>query len=689
MPGRNLRARMAAALAIAVASSGGSSFAEEGLWTFDAFPSEAVRQSYGVDVDKPFLDRLRLGSGRLSSGCSAGFVSAEGLIQTNHHCVLDCIQQLTPSGVDPLVTPVLAPKLEDEQSCPGLTMDVLQEITDVSDEMAAATSGKEGEAFGSARDAARDAIEERCLAGEADRVCEVVSLYQGGQYKLYRYRTFDDLRMVLGVEGDVGSFGGDPDNFNFPRYALDVAFLRAWHDDRPVATPDHFRWRSDPIEEGELLFVAGSPGETSRLWTVERIAFVRDQTAPFWLTLWAELRGRLTVFATQGPEESRIASQALYDVENWFKGWLGERMAIVPPEVMADLAAREKELRRRIDADPKLAAATKGAFEALEQIEAEHSRTFYPFRLVEDGMWGNSDALDYGRTLLRAAEDAGRDDKGEWRAEPLEVDAWVTDEDRVEPRLDELRLGFWLSKVREYLTTDDPLVRRILGNESPEGLAARVVKDTKLGDAAMRRKLVDGGARAVMESDDPMLVFLRGFDSEARALDEHYAKVIVAGREREYGRIARARFALDGDRVYPDATGTPRVSYGTAAGWTEPTGRVVPYATRFEGLSRRATGAIPYKLAPLWEKALPSLDPKVILNVATTNDTVGGNSGSPVLDREGRVVGAMFDGNFASLGGTYFFDPEQNRSVIVAATAVEEALLRVYRLERIVAELHK
>lgn len=681
--------RGALALPWALALLAGAVRADEGMWTFDGFPSDRVAAAYGFAPDQAWLDHLRLASGRLSSGCSAGIVSAEGLIQTNHHCMLDCIQQNTPPGGDPLTTPVVAATREDERLCPGLTFEVLTAVSDVTADLAKATAGLSGEAYADAFETEKTRIEKACRGDVVERVCEVSPLFQGGQQKLHQYRTYADVRLVLGVEGNVGSFGGDPDNFDFPRFALDVGFLRAYENGKPAATPTFLKWRSTPVAEGELLFVAGSPYDTSRLWTVSRIKLLHETAAPFWMNVWSELRGRLFMFTAQGPEEKRIAAAAFYDVENWFKSWRGEYDALSGTAPMARLEAAEAELKARIAADPQLAAEVGDAWERLAAVDEVGRANFLRYQLLEEGIWGRSVLFDHARTLVRAADEGGRDAGGQWPDTPLVVGEAFLQEARVEPRLEELMLGFWFSKVREYLTADDPVVRAMLGRESPEGLAARLVAGSKLGDAAERRRLTEGGARAVMESDDPMIAFVRGFDADARALRDRWQTEVASVRERLYAPIARARFRLDGDSVYPDANRTPRISYGAARGWTDPSRGVVPYSTNFAGLYGRATGAEPYRLAPLWEAARDRLDPDTIFNISTTNDTVGGNSGSPVVDREGAVVGAMFDGNLPSFGGFYFYDAEVNRSVVVASTAVEEALVKVYRLQRIVDEMKR
>ena len=680
----------AAALAIVLAGSlAAPVLADEGLWTFDNFPAEKVKAKYGFQPDKAFLDRLRLGSGRYADYCSGGIVSPDGLIQTNFHCALECTEALLPAGKDAATTPFVALTQADERQCPGLTFEVLTETTDVTARIAAVTSGLDGEAYASRLNAEADEIAAECQGEAEDRTCEVVPLYQGAQQKLYTYRKYDDVRLVLGPEVDVGSFGGDPDNFNFPRFSLDVAFLRLYVDGRPAPTPDYLKWRSEPLAEGELLFVGGSPADTRRLWALSRIQFLKNDAIQFWLVVYAELRGRLIAFMAQNEAQRAMAAARLYETENTYKGWLGERNALAQPDAMPLLEAAERTLKEKVAADPALAAEIGDPWGEIAAVESVERLIYQRYRLVEDGAWGSSELFAHARELVRAAGEADKTAAGAYSEAALSVPDSVFANRRIEPKLEELLLAFWWSKVREFLGTDDPLVKKILGVESPEGLAERLTATTRLYDAAERRRLAEGGAKAVMESTDPMIVFVRSFDAEANALQGDFDARVVVPRRRADQRIAKARFKLFGDSLYPDATFSPRVSYGTVRGWTEPDGRIVQSFTTFAGLKARATGAEPYRLAPAWQVAIDRLSPDTIFNVSTDHDTVGGSSGSPVVDREGRVVGALFDGNIHGFGGFYFFDDKLNRSVIVASTAIEEALTKVYGLQRIVDELKR
>ena len=681
-----------AACLVGLCTAGSAVHADEGLWTFDNFPGEKVRQAYGFAPDAAWLDHVRLASVRLP-GCSAGIVSRHGLVATNHHCVLDCIKDLSAPGQDLNMTPVLATTQADERQCPGLEAEIVVAISDVTPELVKATAGLTGEAFQKARDAEIARIESDCAKGDAHGYCEVVSLYSGGKYALHKYRTYDDVRLVLGPEDAAGSFGGDPDNFAFPRFAFDIALVRLYEDGKPVDTPDRFVWRSSPLADGELLFISGNPGETGRLWAASTTNFLLDTYYPYTLVTGAELRGRLIMFAARGADEARMASSLLSDIENGYKSDWGERAALASPVFAVALRAAELDLRARAATDAKLAAEIGDPWSDIAAADDVQRSLFYPYRMLESEAGGYSELFDMARTLVRSAAERTKPEgerlPGYSDADLEQTTKELFQQTPVEPPIEELTLAFWLSKAREFLTTDDPQVKLLLGRESPEALAHRLVAGTRLGDAAERRRLYEGGSTAIAQSDDPLIVFVQRFDAEARALGKEFREKVREPKDAALERIARARFRLYGDTVYPDATGTLRLNYGAVQGWTEPNGRIIAPFTTFSGLFERATGADPFKLAPLWQAAQGKLDAGTIFNVATSNDTIGGNSGSPVIDRDGKYVGALFDGNLYGFGGFYRYDPALNRSVVIAATAIEEGLAKVYGLQRIVDEVRE
>jgi hypothetical protein len=674
----------------AAAMSEGSAFGDEGLWTYDKFPSEKVQASYGFAPDSAWLDRLRLGSVRLDSGCSAGLVSSQGLILTVHHCVEDCILGSSTPGFDPNLDPMMAATVVEERTCPGLNADIVTSISDVTAIIAEAKAGLSGEAATDARDAAIEGIEGGCRDEASGKHCEVVTLYGGGVYSLYEYRRYSDARLVFAPEAAAATFGGDPDNFNFPRYAFDVALLRLYENGAPAATPSHLRWRSTPLSDGELVFVSGNPAETGRRWPVSMISYVRDVYMPWSLVTGAELRGRLLMFAAGGPEQARLSHELLYNTENTYKSERGEQTFLASPRFIEKLQAAESDLRERVSADSLLPIGDEDPWNEIAAAYDGFRSFFFAYRYLEEGA-GSSKLWSYAREIVRAVGERSRPAadrlEGYSNADlPLEEEYLFADVP-VQRAIEEISLSFWLSKAREFLTPDDPMTRKLLGRESPEAMAHRLVYETKLGDVAVRRSLYEGGNEAVASSTDPMIMLARSIEGDARALAERYRMEVGEVRIAALERIAAARFRLYGDSVYPDATDTLRLSYGVVSGWTETTGRKVEPFTYFAGLFERATGSEPYSLAPLWETARQKLSPETAFNVSTNNDIIGGNSGSPLVDRNGDLVGVVFDGNIHSLGGFYLFDPARNRSIAVTSVAIEEALAKVYGLQPLVDEL--
>ncbi len=663
--------------------------ADEGMWTFDAFPSAKVQQAYGFGPDQAWLDHVRLSSVRLARGCSASFVSPDGLVMTNHHCAHSCVEQLSSAERDYVANGFIAAKTADEIRCPEMEVNQLTGIRDVTDTVEDATRGVEAEAYEAALRAVKSRLEDECTGGADDVRCDVVTLYHGGKYQVYKYRRFQDVRLVFAPEFDIAFFGGDPDNFNFPRYDLDVSFVRVYVNGRPAQTPDYLHWSPAGSTEGELTFVSGHPGGTSRLLTVAQLEEERDHGIPDRLIRLAELRGMLGEFQHRGAEAKRISEAMLFGVENSFKSLRGRLDTLLDPAFMDRKRKEESELRARVAADPERQPRAGGAWDAIAQAVGQEQEIRKSFLLIERGEGFSTKLFRYARTLLRlAAESRVPNEKrlreyAESNLPALRQELLSTAP--VHAELEEATLELSLTKLREQLGADDPFVRKVLGPKSPTELASALVGGTKLADPAVRRKLLDGGEQAVAASNDPMIVLARQVDSDARALREKW-DVLESTIERNGDLIARARFAVYGTSVYPDATFSLRLSYGKVAGWRE-NGRVITPYTTIGGAFERATGRDPFELPKSWIRARDRLDPKLPLNFVTDNDIIGGNSGSPVVDKDARVVGLVFDGNIYSLGGDYWFDERLNRTVAVDSRAILEALDRVYHDERIVREI--
>src|SRR4051812_15999053 len=494
--------------------------ADEGMWTFDNFPIARANQALGTRIDQAWLERVRLSSVRFG-GCSAGIVSADGLVMTNNHCVATCVANLSTRSVNYADTGFTPARREDEAKCPGALAEVLLSITDVTPRMHAAGGALTGQAFTAARDAEAGRIESEVCAGDATRRCVVVSLYRGGQFKVYVYRLYTDVRLAFAPEDRAATFGGDPDNFNFPRFAVDAAFIRLYENGRPAVTPTFFRWNASRPAEGEPVFIAGSPGATQRLLTQDQLMTVRDVVVPMDQLIASELRGRLLQFSALGGEQAFIASDAIVTLENTYKRGLGRMRALVDPAFMARRANDEIEFRRRVAADAGLARRIGDPWKDLASVQPMQRELYPAYSLLENRAGGGSLLFGWAMTLVRGAQERGKPSDvrlPEFADSRLAaVQTRLFAERPVYPALDQLQVEWWLSKNREWLTADDPRVRILLGKESPEALAARLVTGTTLGDPAVRRKLWEGGLAAIEASSDPLIRYALQIQEPTRA----------------------------------------------------------------------------------------------------------------------------------------------------------------------------
>ncbi|MFL6724548.1 MAG: S46 family peptidase [Sphingomicrobium sp.] len=656
--------------------------ADEGMWTFDSFPAAKMRADYGWAPDQAWLDKVRVAAVRLTGGCSASFVSDTGLILTNHHCVAHCVEEHSTAQNNILKTGFTARAREEEKMCAGQQAEVVTSIKDVTPQVKAAIGSSTGEAAVKARSAIVAQLESQGCPDTARNRCQVVSLYGGGQYKLYTYRKYSDVRLVWAPEAQAAQFGGDPDNFNFPRYSLDAGFLRAYEDGKPVATPQHLEWSARAPIDGEATFVVGNPGSTQRLFTSEQLAFQRELVLPVTVTTYSELRGRLIAAMESSPEKEREAAETLGSIENSLKVYIGRVKALNDPAFTGKLAAAEAELKAKSAGNAAIGNPWASVAKAMSAY-----RDFY---IADRYSLPSGDLFGYATTLVRAATERAKPNAERLpgysdSALPL-VEKKLLDERPIYPWLDQLTMEWSLSKSREYLGADDPQTKLLLGKESPEGLAARLVAGTKLADPAVRKALWSGGQAAINASTDPMIVYARSIDANDRALQKRFDEQVDAPLTAAQAKLADARFAAYGDTIYPDATFTLRISYGRVAGWME-RGKMVPTRTTMGGTFDRATGAPPFDLPPAFAANRARIDSKTTYDFVTTTDIIGGNSGSPVVDRQGRVIGAAFDGNINSLGGNYGYDGSINRTVVVSTAAVQEALEKIYPAPQLLAEL--
>ncbi|WP_338015347.1 S46 family peptidase [Altererythrobacter sp. C41] len=673
---------LAAASLGALSLSATQASADEGMWTFDGFPAEQVRETYGWAPDQAWLDKVRNSAVRLTGGCSASFVSPEGLILTNHHCVASCLYDNSTDAMDYLDAGFTASRREDELPCPGQQAEVVTAITDVTAQVMDAIGESTGEALTKARDAKIAELESAGCTDQETTRCQVVTLFGGGQYKLYTYRKYSDVRLAWAPEDRAATFGGDPDNFNFPRYSLDASFLRAYENGEPVETPSHLDWNPRAPEEGEITFVVGNPGSTSRLFTQSQLAFEREVRLPVTVATMSELRGRVIRAMDESPDHAREGLDLLFGLENSLKVYIGRMKALNDPAFTGKLAAAEQELKAKSAGNAEIGDPWGTVDQAMDAYRA----LYFPLRFTQP----SGDLYGYAQTLVFAAQERAKPNAERLpgytdSALPL-TQKRLLDERPVYPWVDELMMEWSLSKAREYLGVDDPDSKLLLGKESPEQLAERLVSGTRLADPAYRQQLWEGGLAAIEASDDPMIQYalkLAPRQRELKALsDAQYSGPLAAAG----ARLADARFAAYGDALYPDATFTLRISYGQVKGWTE-RGNEVPIRTTMGGTFERATGNPPFDLAPAFAANEAKIDKNTTYDFVTTNDIIGGNSGSPVIDKAGTVIGTAFDGNIHSLGGNYGYDGTLNRTVAVSTAAVQEALETIYPAPALVKEL--
>lgn len=683
--------KLAVSTAATIALLVGAAQADEGMWTIDNVPTAAIAKATGFTPDAKWLNKAQKSYVRLAGGCSGSFVSGEGLVMTNHHCVSDCIAELSSADKDYQADGFLAKTRPEEKSCAGIEINQLVEITDVTAQVEAATAGKTGQDFANARRTVLAEIEKNCANGDAKLRCDAVTLYQGGRYNLYKYKRYQDVRLAFAPESSAAAFGGDPDNFNFPRYALDMSLLRVYEDGKPIKSPDHFKWSKEGSKEGDASFVIGNPGSTSRLRTIAELEFVRDNVATSFLFWAQERRGRLIEFGRENADRNREAFDDLNSIENSIKVWKGRQMALADKEFFGAKVKAEQELRARIAADPKLSAEVGDAFEQIEKAQARYAQLYQRFVHLERMRAFDSVLAMNARMLLRAGDERllpnpqRLREYGESRLPGLKQR--LSNPAPVHADLEIALLTFSLTKFREQFGPDDVLVKAVLGKQSPDQVAAAAVKGSKLGDPAERQRLFDGGKEAVDASDDPMIKLMKVVDAAARAARKSVEEEVDAVVEQAQARIAKARFALYGDSVYPDATLSLRLSYGKMQGWTELDGTEVKPYTTIGGLYERDTGAFPFDMAKSWEAAKDKVKMDTPYNAVSTNDIIGGNSGSAAINAKGEVIGLVFDGNIHSLSGDYGYEPKRNRTVMVDVRGMAEALRNVYGAQHIVKEL--
>lgn len=668
-----------------------ATIASEGMWTLDNLPREDLQQRYGFNPDTAWTQHAMHASVRLAGGCSGSFVSPNGLVLTNHHCVVGCVQDLSTADSNLVKDGFLAKDRAQEKQCPGMEVNQLDSITDVTNRVQEKSRGLTGKSFNDARKAEFSRIEKECTRSGGTSVrCDIVQLYQGGLYHLYRYKRYQDVRLVFAPEYEVGFFGGDPDNFNFPRFNLDMGLLRVYEGDKPIHSAAFFPIREKGAEEGDLVMTLGHPGSTERHLTVAQLETLRDTVLPFRLLGTAEFRGVLTRYSQESDEHARQAQTDLFGLENSLKARLGSHRALLSKAVMTDKLAQETALRAWVEQDAARKQKIGDPWTAIDEAEHRYREMYIEYVLIERGLAFQSQHIDWARTLVRAAKERSKPDGQRLRefteAALPELKANLLADTPLYPDYEKLKLGWSLGKLRENLGTDHAFVRKLLGKQSPNNLATTLVEDSTLADVRTRQTLWDGGIAAVAASTDPAIRLAELIERTARPLRDRSENEVEAILEKSAEQLARARFERYGTSVYPDATFSLRLSHGVIRGWQE-RGKPIPPFTTLAGLFDRATDDAPYTLPATWQSGKSRLELSSRLNQASTNDIIGGNSGSPLINAAAEIVGLVFDGNIHSLGGDYFFDESVNRTVSVHPQAMLLALKSVYAAEHVLDEL--
>jgi hypothetical protein len=676
-------------LALLVASA---AHADEGMWLFNHPPRDYLKQHYKFEPTDQWLEHVQKASVRFNSGGSGSFVSPDGLVMTNHHVGADALQKFGDENHNYYRDGFHAKTQAEERKCLDLELNVLMSIEDVTERVNAAVKPDMApDKAALARRAVMADIEKESQDKTGLR-SDVVTLYQGGQYSLYRFKKYTDVRLVFAPEQQIAFFGGDPDNFEYPRYDLDMCFFRVYENDKPAKIEHYLKWSKNGAADNELVFVSGHPGRTDRLNTVAELEYMRDRSYPTLLQRLYGLEVLLNAWSGREEENARRAKELLFGVQNSRKARDGGIAGLLDPRIMDAKKSAETKLRNTVASDAKLKeyAGAWDKIAAAQKVIGEHAKKYNNY---EAGAGFQSDLFGIARTLVRAAEERPKPNPErlrEFRESNLEsLKFQLFSEEPIYDDFEILKLGHSLTYLAGQFGADDPLAQKVLDGKSPQERAVELVTHTKVKDVALRKKLYEGGKTTVDElSKDPMIALVKLIDDEARA----QRKVIETQSEikqQAYGQIAKAKYAVEGASTYPDATFTLRLAYGTVKGYEE-NGKHVPFETTFAGLydrSKQHNDKPPFDLPPRWVKAKDKLDLKTPLNFVLTADIIGGNSGSPVINKEAELVGLIFDGNIQSLVLDFVFSEEQARAVAVHSKGIIEALRKVYDAGELADEL--
>ena len=675
-----------------------ASHADEGMWLFNNPPVTILQEKYHFQPTAAWLEHVQKSSVRFDNGGSGSFVSPDGLVMTNHHVGADCLGKLSTQDKNYIATGFEAKSNADEPKCADLELNVLMSIEDVTARVAGVVSpGMDPASAEKARRAEMNNIEKESRDHTGLR-SDVVTLYNGGMYNLYRYKQYTDVRLVFAPQKAIAFFGGDPDNFEYPRYDLDICFFRVYENDKPAHVDNYLKWSEAGAAEGDLIFVSGHPGRTERAETVAHLLYQRDYAVPDTLNLLRRREVLLKNYSDRSAENARRAEDDLFGVQNSRKAILGRLAGLQDPVILAKKRDAEKELRDAVSKDPKLSHAdgdgwdqVAASIKALIKIRDEYN--LFAVGPQRRAMSFNSDLFTIAIELVRLAEETSKPNPERLReyseAGLSSLKLQLFSDAPIYEDLETVKLADSLGMMAEGIGEDSEMAQMVLAGKSPRDRAAELVHGTKLGDVAVRKRLADGGLQAIRESNDPMIQLARLVDPESRRIRQAFEQQVDEPQRQAYGKIAQARFAVYGSSVYPDATFTLRLAFGEAKGYTEG-GEKIPWATTLGGTYGHAAAhnnQEPFALPKIWNERKSQLAASTPFNFVSTADIIGGNSGSPVINRQGEFVGIIFDGNIDSLVLDYIYTDATSRAVAVHSAGILEALRKIYQANRLVTEL--
>jgi len=683
--------RYLAILLVCVFAFSTFSTADEGMWLYNAPPKDKIKAKYGFELTQQWLDHVRLSSVRFNNGGSGSFVSADGLTFTNHHVGAACVQQLSTEGHDYIKTGFYAKTQAEEAKCPALELNQLVGIEDVTNKInAGIKAGMSAAEIGTAQRAAMSQVEKDCTTATGLR-CDVVTFYSGQVYNLYKYKKFTDVRLVFAPEFDIAFFGGDPDNFEYPRYDLDITFFRVYEDGKPAHLDNYLTWSPNGVSDNDLIFVSGHPGNTSRLLTMAQLAFLRDVQYPSVLKFLGQRIGLLQDFSKQSEENARVAKEEIFSLQNAQKAYTGYDAGLLDKSIMQSKAADEQKLKAGFKADSKEASAGNPWDEIAQAMKVQQS--IYNNLSYVERQRGFPRLAQIARVLVRAGAEKSKPNEQrmrEFRDSALpSLEQQLFSEEPVYKNMETLEMSASLSDMQAALGKDNADVQKLLNGKSPDEAAKDLISNTKVEDVAIRKQLYEGGQTAVDASNDPLIVAMRSIDQDARDVRKEFEDKVDSVVRRDGTTIAKARFAQSGFGQPPDATFTLRLSYGVVKGYQE-SGKAIAFDTNLGGAFEHATAhgsQPPYTLPESWLKSKSKLDLKTPLNFVSTADIIGGNSGSPTVNKKGEVVGIIFDGNIQSLSWNFAYNDVQARAVSVDSRGIQEALRKIYGATALADEL--